>query len=184
MNYKAWIFLILGCIFVILYTYNYYTTDNLKLEDIKPNQCISNTSNYGIYNLDNFSIIVNKSWKLGKLENVNNDLTLIFNENNPSEFISIWIGDYNKSSKSLLIDTLKKITNYEIIHDKKITINNREYDNFKIKFKYNNLEYTQNLYGFIENNKGYLIITKYITNNEKYYINDINTLICSFFIKK
>lgn len=188
MNWQKWVFLILAIIFVVLYSYNYYSekNNNIKIEQLNnANNCISqNEINlYGTIETLDFYMNIPNNWKVKTFENAQiNSFVLGINEYDNTEFLSIWIGDYNKTSHDFLIDTLKPLSNYKIINEKEITTNIGTLRNIRIEFNTSN-SYTQDMYAIIKNNKAYLILLRTQSSNYNKYTNIITKIICSFNIK-
>ncbi len=186
MNGYKIVFLILAVIFISMYTYNYYTLDESKTE-IKtlttPNNCISanEINSFGSVETKDFTINIPNTWKVKTFEGAQTNNSLIFgiNEYDNTEFLSVWIGDYNKTAHDFLIDTLKPLSNYTITEEKEVSSNIGIIRNIKINFKSNN-EYVQDMYVIIKNNKAYLILIRAQSINYLKYSETINKVICSF----
>lgn len=185
MNWYKVIFLVLAIVFVSIYTYNYYTYEDntTEIQNLKnTNNCISeNEINlYGTIETKDFIMNIPNTWKVKTFENAQvNSFVLGISEYDNTEFLSIWIGDYNKSSHDFLIDTLKPLSNYNIIDEKEISANIGNIRNIRIEFTNVN-SYTQDMYAIIKNNKAYLILLRTQTSNYNKYKNVIEKIICSF----
>jgi hypothetical protein len=185
MNGYKIIFLVLAVVFISIYTYNYYTYEDntTEIQSLKnSNNCIlQNEINlYGTIETKDFTINIPNTWKVKTFENAQiNSFVLGINEYDNTEFLSIWIGDYNKSSHDFLINTLKPLSNYKIIDEKEISTNIGTVRNIRIEFSNTN-SYTQDMYAIIKNNKAYLILLRTQTSNYNKYTDVIQKIICGF----
>jgi len=182
MKLMAWIFLILLIVFFVFYTVDYYNMP--KLENIsKSTSCLTSLElkEFGLFKKEDYSIYIPKDWPFVEL-NAGSKNTYSFGiSDNEYEFLSIWSGDYNKDAESLLIDTIKPLSNYTINNKTKIkTENGTTLEKANLTFKVLNETYNQNIYTYKENNKAYLILIRTNQYNTNNFENIINKIICSF----
>jgi hypothetical protein len=184
MRVLTWIFLICCIVFIGLYTYNYLITP--RLNDLKTNNDCLNENDidqYGLFEQNNYQIILPKEWSFAKLNMQIPKNTFIFSTNvqDPYEFFSIWTGDYNKTSKDLLIDTLMPLKNYTIENQKSI-INEKDIElkHMIINFKGETRSFTQEIFTYVKDNKGYLILIRNNSQNQYGFEDTLKKIICSF----
>lgn len=185
MNWYKIIFLVLAIIFVSIYSYNYYTyKDNTpEVKSLKNiNNCIAEneTSLYGTIETKDFIMNIPNTWEVKTFANAQaNSFVLGINEHDNTEFLSVWVGDYNKSTHDFLIDTLKPLSNYRIVDEKEVYSSMGKIRNIKIEFTNIN-NYTQDMYAVIKDNKAYLILLRTQKLNYNKYNDIVKKVICSF----
>jgi len=184
MKLLSWILLAVIIVFCVFYTYDYFTMP--KIENIsKANNCLTNTDIdiFGQFKNANYSIYLPKEWQFATLNagNTQETYSFIINPNDNYEFFSIWSRDYNKDADALILETLKPITNYKIdLQDNIKTANGETLKKISITLKNESGDYKQELFAFVKNEKGYLLLARVKSQNYNIYTNTINKITCSF----
>jgi len=138
---------------------------------------------FGQFNQPNYSVYLPKDWPFMTLSAGNTQGTYSFgiNQNDEYEFVSIWSRDYNKDVDSLILETLKPITDYKIdLQNTVKTANNDNWKHISITLKSESGDYKQELFAFVKNGKGYLLLARVRAQNYNIYANTINKVNCSF----
>jgi len=184
MKWLTWLFVIVSIAFICVYTYDYLNLPKINNID-KANDCITlqEKNIYGIFKQTDYQIYIPKEWPFVQLNSNTQKGSFTFgvNKDNTYEFLSIWSGDYNKTNDQLLLDTLKSLSNYNIIEQTK-TINNTELKRLLIQFKTDSGNIKQEIYTFVKDNKGYIILARVNQNNYSLFKPILDKITCSFTI--
>jgi hypothetical protein len=154
--------------------------DSIKLTD----NCITidEKEDFGLLNGNNYEIFIPKDWTFAKLDSALPKDTFVFstNPNDDYQFFSVWSGDYNKTAKDLLLESITSLTNYNIV-DQKSIINEKgiEFKHMTIELKNGNTEFIQDTYAYVQNNKAYLLLLRSNSLNET-NSQILKKIICSF----
>ena len=180
----AWILLIVIIVFIVFYTYDYFSIP--KLGDLKtPNNCITQAEieTFGLFKGPDYQIYLPKDWPFVKLSAGNTQGTYTFgiNKDDDYEFFSIWSGDYNKDSDALLLDSLKPLSNYTIEKQTTVkTANIAKIKDFVIKYKTDQGQLKQEIFTYTKDNTGYLILMRNKSGNYSSNKATLDKIICSF----
>ena len=186
MKFMAWLFVIVAIIFIVVYTYSYFANPSPKLDSLKTsNSCISGKelSTFGLFQQPTYEISLPKKWPFMQLKGGSAPGTFTFgiNKNDPYEFLSIWSGDYNKTSQRLLLNILEPLRNYKIIKQDKIKTNsNEELKRVLIQFDVGSTNLKQEVYAYVKNNIGYVILVRLRTQDYDSFSDTLSKIICSF----
>ncbi len=184
MKFFSWLLLIAIIIFCVFYSYDYYTMP--KIDPIQNvNGCITSDEKdiFGQFKQSTYSIFLPKEWPFMTLNAGNTEGTFNWgtNPNDQYEFFSIWSRDYNKDADTLLLETLKPISNYKIdLQDSIKTANGEILKRISISFKNESGDYKQELFAYVKNGKGYLLLSRVRAQNYNMNASTLNKITCSF----